>query len=292
MAAATGRVGDQPAPWRGARRRRCLCIVVLALASRVSFDTPFGFTVATQLAFVPLLFALPPALVPPAVMLALVLANVPDVVSGKIRAAKLLAAPANSWFAIGPALVFALAHVAPWTAGGGLLVVALAAQFAGDFAASALYFGVTRQAGLRAQLGECWVYGIDAGLSGVGLVVAEQVRDTPAAVLAVVPLLGLLAMFAHERNRRLGGLLELNETYRGTALLLGDVIAADDGYTGEHSQMRGRAGADAWPSASGSTPSGGATSSSRRCCTTSARSRFPRRSSTSRASSMPRSGGS
>ena len=37
-------------------------------------------------------------------------------------------------------------------------------------------------------------------------------------------------------RQRLGKLLELNETYRGTALLLGDVIAADDNYTGEHSE--------------------------------------------------------
>jgi HD-GYP domain-containing protein (c-di-GMP phosphodiesterase class II) len=212
------------------------CVLVLALASRVSFDTPFGFTVATQLAFVPLLFSLSPALVPLAVVVAFAIANVPDVVSGKIRPVKLLATPANSWFAIGPAFVFALAHVAPSAAGAGLLLLALAAQFAGDFTASALYFGVTRQAGLRAQLGECWVYGIDAALSGVGLVVAEQIRSAPAAVLAVVPLLGLLAMFAHERNRRLGGLLELNDTYRGTALLLGDVVTADDSYTGSHSQ--------------------------------------------------------
>jgi putative nucleotidyltransferase with HDIG domain len=52
----------------------------------------------------------------------------------------------------------------------------------------------------------------------------------------VVPLLALLRMFANERSERLGKLLELNETYRGTALLLGDVIAADDNYTGEHSE--------------------------------------------------------
>jgi putative nucleotidyltransferase with HDIG domain len=30
------------------------------------------------------------------------------------------------------------------------------------------------------------------------------------------------------------GLLELNNAYRGTALVLGDVVEADDGYTGEH----------------------------------------------------------
>jgi putative nucleotidyltransferase with HDIG domain len=70
----------------------------------------------------------------------------------------------------------------------------------------------------------------------VGLVIAEQQSVTPYAVLAVLPLLGLLRMFADERRERLGKLLELNETYRGTALLLGDVISADDNYTGEHSE--------------------------------------------------------
>jgi putative nucleotidyltransferase with HDIG domain len=43
-------------------------------------------------------------------------------------------------------------------------------------------------------------------------------------------------MFAHERSDRLGSLIELNDTYRGTALLLGDVVTADDSYTGSHSQ--------------------------------------------------------
>jgi putative nucleotidyltransferase with HDIG domain len=50
----------------------------------------------------------------------------------------------------------------------------------------------------------------------------------------MVPLLGLIAVFAHERGRRLQSMLELSSAYRGTALVLGDVIEADDGYTGEH----------------------------------------------------------
>ena len=40
------------------------CIAVMVLATRVLFETPFGFTVATQLAFVPMLFAVPLAIVP------------------------------------------------------------------------------------------------------------------------------------------------------------------------------------------------------------------------------------
>jgi putative nucleotidyltransferase with HDIG domain len=47
-------------------------------------------------------------------------------------------------------------------------------------------------------------------------------------------LLALLAVFAHERRQGLERLLELNNAYRGTALVLGDVIKADDGYTGVH----------------------------------------------------------
>jgi putative nucleotidyltransferase with HDIG domain len=81
-----------------------------------------------------------------------------------------------------------------------------------------------------------WIYFIDGALSGVALLAAEQLHTAPYAVLALLPLLGLLRMFANERQARLAKLLELNETYRGTALLLGDVITADDNYTGEHSE--------------------------------------------------------
>ena len=70
--------------------------------------------------------------------------------------------------------------------------------------AAALRPGSLERRRIRSQLGESWVYLIDAALSGVGLVVAEEMHAAPFAVLAVVPLLGLLAMFAHERHGRLG----------------------------------------------------------------------------------------
>jgi HD-GYP domain-containing protein (c-di-GMP phosphodiesterase class II) len=212
------------------------CMATMVLATRVTFDTPFGYTVASQLAFVPLLFAMPVAIVPLAVVLVLALALVPDVITGKLSVQKLLRAPGNSWFAVGPVLVFTLAGVSPVHAGPLLLLAALAAQFAVDFAAAAVRCRVALGVTIRSQLGESWVYLIDAALSAVGLVVAKQMHASPYAVLAVVPLLGLLAMFAHERQGRLGSLLELNDTYRGTALLLGEVISGDDGYTGEHSE--------------------------------------------------------
>jgi putative nucleotidyltransferase with HDIG domain len=210
------------------------CLVVLALATRVRFDMPFGFTVPTQLAFVPLLFAMPPALVPVGVVVALLISSLPDVVRGRCKPSRLLLMVGNSWFAIGPAAVFAISGTAPRQAGVGLLLVALAAQFIADFAASTLRFAVGRGAGLAEQLGESWVYAIDAGLSGIGLVIAEEIHTNPVAVLAPLPLLGIFAVLARERHQRLEALLELNNAYRGTALVLGDVVEADDGYTGMH----------------------------------------------------------
>ena len=211
-----------------------LCVLTFVLATRVQFDTPIGFTVPTQLAFVPLLFATPIAIVPLAVLVAVTLARVPDIVRRTTAPARLLQGIGDSWFAIGPVAVFAIADVDPAKAGPWILIAALAAQFVVDFAVAALRDGVTREADLIAQLRESWVYAIDAGLSPIGLLVARDIPSSPAVILAVVPVLGLLAVFASERRARLTNLLELGNAYRGTALVLGDVVEADDGYTGEH----------------------------------------------------------
>ena len=213
-----------------------LCVALLAVAARVEFDTPFGFTVATQLAYVPLVFALPAALAPPAVVLAFVLAGLPEVLKGSTRPTRLVMCIGNAWFAVGPAAVFAIAATSPRDAGPLLLILALAAQFLVDLLIAALRFWISRAASLRELLRSNWVFLIDISLSGVGLVVAEEVHAAGYAPLAVLPLLGLLAVFAREREARLDQLIELNDAYRGTALVLGDVVEADDGYTGEHSK--------------------------------------------------------
>jgi putative nucleotidyltransferase with HDIG domain len=210
-----------------------LCLVVLALATRVRFDTPFGFTVPVQLAFVPLVFTLPAAIVPLAVVVAWVAARAPEIAS-RAPVSRLLAVANNSWFAIGPAAVFAIANTEPRRAGAALLLGALGAQFVVDFGVSAAGCWIARGARLSSQIRETWVYAIDAALSPVALVVAQNAHDAPAKVLALVPLLGVLALFGRERHDRLQSVVELNNAYRGTALVLGDVVEADDGYTGQH----------------------------------------------------------
>jgi putative nucleotidyltransferase with HDIG domain len=210
------------------------CIAVLALATRVSFHVASGFTVPTQLAFVPLIFAVPPALVPPAVVVALVLGRLPRVVMGHTHPSRLAHCIGNAWFAVGPAAVFGASGTAPAHAGAGLLALALGAQFAGDFVASTAREAIESGASIREQAREAWVYAVDAALSPVALAVAYEIDRRPALVLGLVPMLGVLAGFARERRARLESVVELKNAYHGTALVLGDVVEADDAYTGEH----------------------------------------------------------
>jgi len=190
------------------------CFVVLVAALTVRVDTPFGFTVPSQLAFVPLLFAVPLALVPVAVVVASVLAGVPEILRGRARVSRLGQSVGNAWFTIGPVAVFAAAQVSPARASPALLLAALAAQFVVDFAISAVRCALGRGASIAAQLGHSWVYVVDAGLSAIGLLVAYDLHRSPLAPLALLPLLGLVAMFARERRERLESLLEVNDAYR------------------------------------------------------------------------------
>ncbi len=77
---------------------------------------------------------------------------------------------------------------------------------------------------------------VDAALSPVGLVVAMATVGRSWGLLVVLPLVGLLQVFARERQGRLDHALELSNAYRGTAMLLGEMIEADDEYTGSHSR--------------------------------------------------------
>jgi putative nucleotidyltransferase with HDIG domain len=208
--------------------------LALLLSMAVEIETPFGYTAPTQIAFVPLLMAAPAALVGPIVLGVLLAARLPAIVRGESPAVRLLQVPANCWFAVGPAAVLAVAGTDPRHLGLAMLVAALGAQFAVDFAVSALRFSIAREASLSSQLRDAWVYLVDAGLSGVGWAVGLTQATRPLVGLAVIPLLALLFVLARERTKRLAATIELSNAYRGTALALGDVVAADDGYTGEH----------------------------------------------------------
>jgi signal transduction histidine kinase/ActR/RegA family two-component response regulator len=191
-----------------------VCLLMFIVAARIRIDAPFGWTPPTQLAFVPLVFATPLAIVPVAVVVAMAMARVPDIVAGKMRASRIVMAVPNSWFAIGPVAVFVIARVSPEQASPALLVAALASQFAVDLAASAVRLAIGRGATLADILSQRWIIVVDAALSVIALLIADQIHTHPVAALAPLPLLGLVAMFARERRQRLESLIALNAAYR------------------------------------------------------------------------------
>jgi HD-GYP domain-containing protein (c-di-GMP phosphodiesterase class II) len=215
-----------------------LLIAVYAVAYRFDFQIGTGSAVPTQLILVPMLFVLPTGIVPLAVASGVVLASLTEYAGGSLHFERVFMRLGNCWHAVGPALVLGLAgEQAPELGHWPLYLGALAAQFTLDYANAAFRqwaaLGVSPKAQLRTH---AWVYMIDGGLATVGLAVAFAATDSPAGVLLAVPLVGLLTVFARDRQVRIDHELELRDAYRGTAFLLGDVVEADDGYTGEHSR--------------------------------------------------------
>ena len=209
-----------------------------ALAYNVDFEVGPGLAVATQLVFVPMLFLLPLQLVPLCVAAGVMLGNVLELAEGRIRLERVLGRFGEATYSLGPVLVLGAAGVsAPTDAAPWVLLVALAAQFAFDFVHAATHariaLGISPRVFVR-DLSVAWA--VDAALAPVGYLAALAAADHAAAFLLVLPLVALLRTFARERRARVDHALELSHAYRGTALLLGDVVEADDSYTGSHSR--------------------------------------------------------
>jgi HD-GYP domain-containing protein (c-di-GMP phosphodiesterase class II) len=213
-------------------------VVAYALASRVEFEVRTGYAMSTQIVLVPILFIAPLTWAPLLVCTASALSRTFDVVRGRALVDRLLLAPVYSWHVFGPVAVLLAAgdhhpRVGDWPIYAG----ALAAQFGIDFVVSGgrdwLVRGVAPWTQLRFM---GLAFTVDAALAPIGLLAAIVATHDHWAIVAVLPLLGLLKLFAQERQVRIDHALELSHAYRGTALLLGDVVEADDAYTGSHSR--------------------------------------------------------
>jgi len=214
-------------------------VLLYAIASRIDFEIGSGSTVPTQLVFVPMLFMLPAGLVPTAVALGLVAGRLPDFVRRRgMHPERVAALVGSAWYSVAPAAVFIAAgqpHVGARAVP--VLIAAVVAQLAGDFlltvAREWTALGVS-PASLAGPF--VWIFAVDALLTPVGFGLALATSAWPPAVLCVLPLLVLMRVFAREREGRLGQMLELSHAYRGTVFLLGDLVEADDEYTGTHSR--------------------------------------------------------
>jgi HD-GYP domain-containing protein (c-di-GMP phosphodiesterase class II) len=215
-----------------------LLVGLYVFAFRVEFEVFNGAAVPTQLVLVPMLFVLPLGMVPLAVAAGLLLGALLDRVGGRFSLERGARPLVSGWHSVAAVAVLALAGDPPlsWSRWP-LYVLVLLGQFAAELLSVALGERIARGPRLRELAPHLWrVQLVDAMLTPVGLAFAIAAVGQPAALLALVPLVVLLRIFARERAARIDNALELSTAYRGTAFLLGDVVEADDAYTGLHSR--------------------------------------------------------
>ncbi len=218
-----------------------LAILVVAYVAtcRAKFDIADGYTVPTELVLVPMLFLLPTPIVPLVVSLSWALGRLIDYAGGQTSIHRAFHVFGDCWHAVGPALVLVLAgaQVFSWDKWP-IYLLALVGQFAFDFAATAVRTHLVDGTPPRTLLKlVAPVYALDGALAPIGLLTAFAATELgPGVCLLVVPLVAVLAVLSHERSARIDQALELGSAYQGTAMLLGDVVEADDAYTGSHSR--------------------------------------------------------
>ncbi len=215
-----------------------LFVGVYVALHRLEFQVGDGHLAPTQLLVVPMLLLLPTPAVPLLVAGGNVASQLADVVRRGRSPERVLISFNDAAFALAPAAVLVAfgAQTSAWSLWPAY-AAALAAQFAADYTReilrAALGAGVAPRVVAR-ELAEA--HRIDGLLAPLGLLAAIAAAPAPAAALLVLPLVALLAFFARERDARIAQSIELSHSYRGTALLLRDLLEEDDEYTGHHTE--------------------------------------------------------
>ncbi len=209
-----------------------------AAVSRVRFEYSDVYVSAEQLVFIMMIALLPVQLVPLLVCAAGFVSVLPEIMAGTWHRQRAIHVVSESWFTVGPVLVVALfapgmVSAADWE----IYIAAFAAEVVFDIGGALIRETFRTRTPLvefiRSSLGTVQ---IDAILTPVAFVIALEAVHVPLVLLAIGPLVWLLRVFSRERRERYSTTLELNRAYRGTVMLLADVVESDDGYTGEHSR--------------------------------------------------------
>jgi HD-GYP domain-containing protein (c-di-GMP phosphodiesterase class II) len=213
-------------------------VLVAAIARRVRFEIGNGEACADQLGFIPILFLAPLHLVPLLVALAYVLAPVPDLVRGRVHPDRWLYFLGDAWHSIGAVVVIAALAPGP-LAFDHLPVYALAliAQVAVGLLVTVPTDRLIHRTTMLEVLSRSTpAFRVYAMLTPIAYVVAATAEKEPLAIVGAVPLLWLLAVFSRERREHFLAAVELNQAYRGTVMMLSDVVEADHESTATHSR--------------------------------------------------------
>ncbi len=213
-------------------------ILAFAALTNVDFEIGAGSAIPTQLVFVPMLFLLPLGWVPLAVAAGYLVSLSVDVMRGVRHRERVLPLLGSCWYVIPPVVVLLVwGDGAPRWDHWPVYIGALGAQFGADLASTLVRERRALDLSLRRLIPfAAYAHTVDLALSPLGLLAAFASMRMPYAFVLVLPLGGVLVIFARDRERRIRQDEEMRAAYLGTALLLGDIIDADDEYTGSHSR--------------------------------------------------------
>ena len=197
------------------------------------------YVVPEQLVFVAMLALAPLPLVPLMVAAGAVLGVMPDFLRGLWHGDRAVTTIGDCWFALGPVLVLAALAPGPATLPlAEVYVLAYLAQATCDLAVGSPQKSVDRPPPDQ------------GGPQLLGQALLESTRfcrrslswfrwppyPEPIALVALGPLVWLLEIFSRDRRERYAAALELNRAYRGTVMVLSDILEFDDEYTAHHSR--------------------------------------------------------
>jgi HD-GYP domain-containing protein (c-di-GMP phosphodiesterase class II) len=214
-------------------------VVGHAAVSRVRFEFGGGYVVPEQLVIVPMMLLGPLPLVPLLIAFAGILAVIPDFLRGSWAKDRWVSPAADCWSYLAPVLILAaFAPGPPELSSAPVYALALFSQLATDFVQTVIRNQLLdRVPLLDLARGFTGAVRVELILSPVALVATLAAANEPIVLLAVVgPLVWLLDNFAKDRWARYAAALELNRAYRGTVMLLSDVLEFEDEYTAEHSR--------------------------------------------------------
>ena len=210
-----------------------------AAVSQVRFEFGVGFVVPEQLVIVPMLLLLPLPFVPLLIAAAGALALIPDFIKGSWSKDRWLKPVADSGPYVAPVLVLAaLAPGPPELSLTPVYALAILAQIGTDFAQTVVRNALLDRVAIwDLAKGFAGSARVELILSPVALVATLAAYEEPLILVAVIaPLVWLLDNFSRDRAARYAAALELNRAYRGTVMLLSDVLEFEDEYTAQHSR--------------------------------------------------------
>jgi HD-GYP domain-containing protein (c-di-GMP phosphodiesterase class II) len=207
-------------------------VLAYSLAWRLELETTASVTVPSGLALVPMFVLLPPGWVPIAAAAGGILA---DLASDQ-RARRMLGTLACAWSAVPACVLLAVVQPEPVWSQAWVYAAAVAAWVVADALTSFLHLRVVlvrRESTLRSV---AEMYRPEAPLAILAFLGAMESDRFRYAFLLPFAAMAIFRQLAQERRRRVEQAEELSRAYRGTAMLLGAVVDADDGYTGWHSR--------------------------------------------------------